>query len=189
MRYKDENKEVEKQLWDSYVETKYNDNLNKLIELYYPLVEKYKKLHIRRYGIAENLHIDVHDKCVDALYKSIQTFDTDCENTFETYYSNKSNGEILHLFRDVKKLPILFEDNEELNIQDYNLNYDFSIETTSLLEKCLTEEEIEIVKLKYVDGFSIKEIGKIIGMNYDNIYSKHQDILFKLKNKMKNEVR
>lgn len=184
MRYKDE--ENERRLWDSYLESKKDKDMTTidLLEYYYPLVEKYSKLYMRMRGIGQDKAVEVYDICMDTMFKTIKKFDINSDNTFETYYSKKLKGYILNMFRDSKKLPILFEDNEELNIQDMSLETNFSIEMISLLERYLDEDEIKIIRLYYVDGYLNKEIALMLNMTEKNVCYKHQTILHKLKNKL-----
>lgn len=174
----------EDKLWYDYNSLKTNQSFNNLIELYYYLVEKYKKIYIKRCNISEFMHIDVHDVCLDCLYSSIENFDIGYDNTFETYYNKRLKGYILNMFNKQKKKPILLDDNSELDIEDTYLDTDFGVEMISLLEKYLSEEEIKIIRLKYVDGYTMKEIGDMLGLSKDNTNSKHQDILHKLRRKM-----
>lgn len=187
MRYKDEK---EKKLWDSYI---YNDGLTDLTEFYYELVKEYTDLYIRQYGIAEHLYLDVYDRCLDALYNAIKTFDIDRDVTFKTYYSHKANSGVKNMFQKRKERKqiadiIPFEDGQEFEVPDNNVEYTFDLEMTSELEKYLTEDELKIIKLYYVEQKTDKEIANILNFKKDNLRQKRHNILRKLKKKLKGEV-
>lgn len=187
MRYKDEK---EKKLWDSYI---YNDGLTDLTEFYYELVKEYTDLYIRQYGIAEHLYLDVYDRCLDALYNAIKTFDIDRDVTFKTYYSHKANSGVKNMFQKRKERKqiadiVPFEDGQEFEVLDDSIDYNFSLEMTSELEKHLIEDELRIIKLYYVEQKTDKEIANILNLKEDNLRQKRHDIENKLKKKLKSEV-
>lgn len=181
----------EDKLWYDYNSLKTNQSFNNLIELYYYLVEKYKKIYIKRCNISEFMHIDVHDVCLDCLYSSIENFDIGYDNTFETYYNKRLKGYILNIIEQQKKKPILLDDDSKLDIEDTSLNNDFnvsdigfSIDMINLLEKYLSEDDIEIIKLRYINDYTFQKIADILELSKDNIKSKHDRILHKIKRKI-----
>lgn len=170
----------EQELWDDF-----NKDMNNLAELYHPFIEQYKNFYINKFGISNHLHDDVYDVCLSSLYKAVRNFDTTKDNLFETYYSKKTNGYILNLLKKQKTKPILLDDNSELDIEDENIDVNFNVETISELKQHLSDDEYKIIELYYVKNYTNEEIGKLLGIKEFTARARHQEILHKLKRKMK----
>lgn len=94
---------------------------------------------------------------------------------------------ILNYIRDTKKVFSIEELKEKFNFDVIDSNQQESrqreIDINSIIDsfKILTEEEQELIKIRYFDGLSIEEISKIKEKSVNNISVKIYRIIDKLK--------
>ena len=96
------------------------------------------------------------------------------------YYLVKSSQNICIDY--MRKNKICYEYNEEY-INNYNENNEIVLydEVMELLEKYLSKDEIQIILLHHLDGYSLKEISNRLNKPYSTIVSKYDRAIKKFK--------
>lgn len=154
---------------------------NCLFKKYEPLILKYMSV----YKIRLSERDDFLSEGFLMLERAVETFDERYDKTFTRYF------ELLlkHRFwRLITKSPnyLLCEDldlytkNNTLTPQRIYENSDID-EKISEAIKCLTDNELEIYNLFFVENMKIKEICQIVKKDEKRVYN----ALFRIKNKLK----
>ena len=79
---------------------------------------------------------------------------------------------------------IISEDNQNFNMYDKLGYYSDKLDNYALMDglNTLTKEELQIIKARYYEDMSQKEVGDILGMYQVEVSRKEKNILRKLRN-------
>lgn len=159
------------------------ESFNELIKFYYPFVLKFLSKLVSNKDITSDLVQEVFIK----LIKNIEKFDINGKASFNTYliaiakntyidYIRKNNKELQEL--DIETLP------SKINI---DIDYLKKEEYTYVLEKIdnLPLLQKEVIKLKYLEGYTLEEIAKIQKVESKTIKSR----LFEARKKLREELK
>lgn len=129
--------------------------------------------------------LDSEDKasfCLQELDKCLRNFNLDNNNKFITYfikcYKNRLRMETEQLLTHKRKALINYDefDNEKIESLEYNLSseIDFVLDSYNL-----TQNEKHFCNMIYL-GYSIREIAKIVNINFQTLYKTRNQIKEKI---------
>lgn len=156
---------------------------NELITFYYPFVFKFLLKITSDNGISEDLVQETFFK----LIKNIDKFNVKGKAKFSTYLMTiAKNCYLDYLKKETKELQ-----NIDINEFSNNISskYDyFECEDYNILLKeinKLPKLQMEVIKLKYLEGYTLNEIAKIQNTTSNTIKSRLFESRKKLKDKLK----
>lgn len=159
------------------------ESFNELVKFYYPFVLKFLMKLVCNKNITEDLVQETFIKII----KNIDNFDINGKASFNTYlisiakhtyidYLRKNNKELQEI--DIEKIPDKTDSYKKYFInENYNLMLE-KIENLPLYQK-------EAIKLKYIEGYTLKEIAKIQKVESKTVKSRLFEGRKKLKENMK----
>lgn len=134
----------------------------KSFEMYHTFVYRYVFLKVNNKHIAEDLTQEVFLK----LWKTRKNFDKS-KSQLKTWIARIAHNLVVDYFRSNKeKLNLNLDEVKETLVSSDNENIDNKIELVKYL-KTLDELSQQVIILKYIEGFEIDEISKIINKKYD----------------------
>ncbi|NLI90768.1 MAG: sigma-70 family RNA polymerase sigma factor [Peptococcaceae bacterium] len=154
-----------------------------LISLYHPFVFRFLVKLTESNQLSEDLAQDVFLKVI----RNIDKFDIGGKATFSTYLMTIAKNTYIDYLRKEKKLAVFdplehafrkdeiisgFEDSAVDRIYSQNIMEQFEY---------LTEEQRTAIKLKYVEGLTLKEIGEMLQVEPKTVKSRIHNGIAKLK--------
>ena len=157
------------------------ESFNELISYYYPYVLKYLMKIVDTKDIVEDIVQETFIKMIN----NIERFDIKGSATFETYLITIAKNTYIDYLRKNKKE---FHDDllENISLNDNN-NYEENERYGFLLGKIeeLPDLQKEAIKLKYLNGYSLEEIGARQNVDAKTVKSRLFEARKKLKKYMK----
>jgi RNA polymerase sigma factor, sigma-70 family len=154
-----------------------------LISKYHPFVYKFLVKLTGNEQVAEDLTQDTFIK----LIKSIDKFDINGKAQFSTYIITIAKNTFIDYFRKEKKFINCTSIDESYNIQDMSLNVEeivadklFGQNVMANLED-LSEEQKIAIKLKYIEGLTLKEIGEKLNIEPQTVKSRIHNGIVRLR--------
>ena len=156
---------------------------NELITFYYPFVYKFLLKITNKNDVAEDMTQETFLK----LIKNIDEFNVKGKAKFSTYLMTIARNCYLdYLKKHNKELQNIDINNIRNNISseyDYFKNEDYN-QLLKEIDK-LPKLQREVIKLKYLEGYTLDEIAKIQNTNSNTIKSRLFESRKKLKDKLK----
>ena len=156
---------------------------NELITFYYPFVYKFLLKITNKNDVAEDMTQETFLK----LIKNIGKFNVKGKAKFSTYLMTIARNCYLdYLKKHNKELQNIDINNIRNNISseyDYFKNEDYN-QLLKEIDK-LPKLQREVIKLKYLEGYTLDEIAKIQNTNSNTIKSRLFESRKKLKDKLK----
>ncbi|MDT8715721.1 RNA polymerase sigma factor [Clostridium sp. 19966] len=157
------------------------DAFQKLITRYHPYVYKFLMKICQDENIAEDLVQETFMKII----RSIEKFDVHGKSKFSTYIITVCRNCYIDYYRKNKKLLRNIPIDENLKIQCSNLEELIITKVTAEniekeLEK-LPEEQKIAIRMKYIEGMTLKEIGKELELESKTIKSRIHHGIIKLR--------
>lgn len=159
------------------------DAFQELIRKFHPLAYRFAIRLTENEQLAEDLTQDTFLKII----RSIEKFDINGSAKFSTYIITVcKNSYIDYLRREkrfVKPIPI----DEGLNTHEISSNFEDividRIDNIGAIKQLdnLTEEQKAVIKLKYIEGLTLKEIGEILEIEPKTVKSRIHNGMVKLK--------
>jgi RNA polymerase sigma-70 factor, ECF subfamily len=159
----------------------------KLISKYHPIIYRFLM------GITEDEHLaeDLTQDTFLKIIRNIEKFDIYGKAKFSTYLITVAKNCYIDHIRKTKGIRLDlynvddFENlNTEKNIEDIVLDRLNMIEINSSLER-LTEEQRIVIKLKYIEGLTLKEIGDLLNVEPKTVKSRIHNGIVKLRQLLK----
>ena len=142
--------------------------LREIFELYAPAIYKYAFRHCGNAILADNIVGDVFEKLMEQLSQGRGPSSNIRSYLFETAYHA-----MVDEFRHVQRMASM--SSMELHLPPIN-SIDTTVEDLNLMEsiwrviQCdLTEDQRHVIILRFLDGFSLKEIASIMGRKVSSI--------------------
>lgn len=154
----------------------------KLIEKYHPFVYKYLVKITQNEHEAEDFTQETFLKII----RNIEKFDTECNTKFSTYLITVAKNSYIDYFRRQSKVTYCaLEESFELADKNYNLENSVldALEGKVALEKLkgLSKEQSIAIKLKYIEGLTLKEIGERLDIEPKTVKSRIHNGIEKLR--------
>lgn len=156
---------------------------NELITFYYPFVSKF----LIKITCNKNITEDMVQETFIKLIKNIDKFNIKGKATFSTYLMTIARNCYLDYLRknnkELQDVDINYLSNKISSEYNYFRNEDYN----TLLKEIdkLPEIQKEVIKLKYLEGYTLKEIAKIQNTTSKTIKSRLFESRKKLKDKLK----
>ncbi|OCZ49828.1 RNA polymerase sigma factor [Dehalobacter sp. TeCB1] len=158
-----------------------------LISKYHPYVFKFLVKLTGNDQLAEDLTQDIFIKVI----RSIDKFEIAGKARFSTYIITMSkNIYIDYLRKEKRSIPIdpleydFINDKSVPGFEDSVVNKIYSTDIMDQIEK-LTEEQKMAIKLKYIEGLTLKEIGEMLNVEPKTVKSRIHNGMVKLKELLK----
>ena len=152
-------------------------DLDELYTDYYQKVFSYIYSRIQDYYEAQDLSEDVFVKIVN----KIESFD-ESKSSISTWIFNITKNTLIDYYRKRHDGYELIDNydylQEEPEISEAELS-----DLSEALER-LSQEEKDIIILRYYDGYSLKEIAQMMSMSYGIVKLRHNKALNDLKNNL-----
>lgn len=159
-----------------------------LIVKYHPFVYKFLIKVTQNKHEAEDLTQETFLK----LIRNIEKFDIECNTKFSTYLITVAKNSYIDYFRKQSKLSFSSID-ESFELVDKNYNLENTIldafEGKAALEKLeeLSKEQRIAIKLKYIEGLTLKEIGERLEIEPKTVKSRIHNGIEKLRKMFERE--
>jgi len=160
-----------------------------LISKYHPYVFKFLIKATENKQLAEDLTQEVFIKVI----RNIDKFDVDGKAKFSTYVITVSKNSYIDYLRKEKKLfkSGTIEDftSEEIAVPGFEESVVDKIYVKDVMEhiESLTDEQKMVVKLKYIEGLTLKEIGKMLDLEPKTVKSRIHNAITKLRRMLKGD--
>jgi len=140
----------------------------------------------------DQLSEDAVQEALVKLSQNTDKIDNINSSASKNYIYTVTKNEALKILRDEKNKEIFetdvqFRDKNGFNniagspdIDAFRDEYGFSMEVAEALRK-LSETDMDIMVYRYGAGYPLKEIAKLMGLNREVVYKRHQRALEKLK--------
>jgi RNA polymerase sigma-70 factor (ECF subfamily) len=154
-----------------------------LISKYHPYVYKFLIKITGDEYLAEDLTQETFIK----LIRNIEKFDIYGKASLSTYIITISRNCYIDHLRKQKKLVIKSSLDENINLEDINMNIENivmdKIESEEALDKIedLSDEQKVVIKMKYIEGFTLKEIGDKLDLQPKTVKSRIHNGIVKLR--------
>lgn len=148
--------------------------IDKIYEEYYQKVFAYINSRINNYYQAEDLCEDVFTKVIS----KIDSFD-ESKSSLSTWIYNIAKNTLIDYYR-TKHDQYELIDNYEYIEDDKPVSSTELVDLTNALDK-LSQEEKDIIVLRYYEGYSLKEIAQKMSLSYGVVKLRHNDALNKMK--------
>ena len=148
--------------------------IDNIYEEYYQKVFAYINSRINNYYQAEDLCEDVFTKVIS----KIDSFD-ESKSSLSTWIYNIAKNTLIDYYR-TKHDQYELIDNYEYIEDDKPVSSTELIDLTNALDK-LSQEEKDIIVLRYYEGYSLKEIAQKMSLSYGVVKLRHNDALNKMK--------
>lgn len=161
----------------------HKEAFQELISKYYPFVYKF----LVRISENENLAEDLTQDTFIKIIRNIENFDVNGSAKFSTYIiAISKNLYIDHLRQEKRILPSVPID-QYLNIGDAGIDIEDTViykmynqDILDNMEK-LTEVQKIVIKMKYIEGLTLKEIGDTLNLEPKTIKSRIHNGVVKLR--------
>ena len=157
-----------------------------LISKYHPFVYRFLLNLNGNEQIAEDLTQDTFIK----LIRSIDKFDINGKAQFSTYIITIAKNTYIDYYRKEKRFNHFIPLDEKLDIQDLGVNVEEQVAAKLLgqniianLEE-LSEEQRIAIKLKYIEGMTLKEIGEMLNTEPKTVKSRIHNGIVRLRKMM-----
>ena len=154
---------------------------NNLIKFYYPYVFKYLLKLIGNEDITNDIVQDTFLK----LIKNIDKYDIKGKSSFSTYLITIAKNCYLDYLRKNKKYVQIIDiddiSDKLTSVENTNINDDLIFDEIDKLPK----EQRTAIKLKYLEGYTLREIAKIEQTKPETIKSRIHEGKKKIKKEMK----
>lgn len=153
-----------------------------LIEIYHPFVYKFLVKITQNEHEAEDFTQETFLKII----RNIEKFDVECNTKFSTYLITVAKNCYIDNFRKQSKVNYSsLEESFELEDKNYNLENTVldALEGKATLEKLgdLSKEQSLVIKLKYIEGLTLKEIGDRLNIEPKTVKSRIHNGIEKLR--------
>ena len=149
-------------------------SIDKIYEEYYQKVFSYINSRINNYHDSEDLCEDVFTK----VFRNMEKFD-DTKSALSTWIFNITKNTLIDFYRTRHDSYELL-DNYEYEEEKDGVSETELADLAVALNK-LSQEERDIIVLKYYEGYSLKEIGEKMSMTYGVVKLRHNSALEKMK--------
>ncbi|KZL91733.1 RNA polymerase sigma factor [Clostridium magnum] len=154
-----------------------------LISKYHPFVYKFLIKITANEDVAE----DITQETFLKLIRNIEKFDVHGKAKFSTYIITISKNCYIDYLRKEKKFSQDLAIDENINAEDINTNTEsivlekiYSKEVKKELEN-LSEEQKLAIKMKYIEGLTLKEIGEKLELEPKTVKSRIHNGIVKLR--------
>lgn len=154
-----------------------------LVIKYQPFVYKFLVKISEDQDVAWDLTQDTFVKVI----RNIEKFDISGSAKFSTYIITISRNLYVDYLRREKRIQLFIPIHDCLNIEDENMDIEDEVIDRMYnqiimenIEK-LTEEQKIVIKMKYIQGLTLKEIGEILNMEPKTIKSRIHNGIVKLR--------
>lgn len=154
-----------------------------LITKYHPLIFRYLIKLAGNYQIAEDLTQDTFLKVI----KNIDKFELGGKAKFSTYIITIAKNCYIDEFRKGMRTKNIYTIDESFEIEDINIDVENSVinklHGLGIIDKMgsLPEEQQVVIKLKYIEELTLKEIGEILNLEPKTIKSRIHNGITKLR--------
>ncbi|HCF70977.1 MAG TPA: RNA polymerase subunit sigma-24 [Syntrophomonas sp.] len=153
-----------------------------LISRYHPLVYKFLVKISNNDQVAEDLTQETFLKVI----RHIDNFATEGQAKFSTYIISIAKNAYIDYLRKEKRLLHNSSISEALNTEDVNIQEDRVVDRLygqSLLKSLedLPDEQRIAIKLKYLEGLTLKEIGMELGLEPKTVKSRIHNGMIRLR--------
>lgn len=154
-----------------------------LISKYHPFVYKFLYKLTGDEEIAEDLNQETFLKVI----KSIDKFDVHGKAKFSTYIITVAKHCYIDYLRRQNKFKNYIPIDEDMNIEDTQLNVEGTVIDNMYSEKImekmssLSEEQQMVIKMKYIEGLTLNEIGEKLKLEPKTIKSRIHNGIVKLR--------
>lgn len=154
-----------------------------LISEYHPFVYKFLYKLSENEETAKDLTQDTFIKVI----KNIEKFDTKGSAKFSTYIITISKNLYIDYLRREKRVLLNIPIEQYCNFKDVNTDIEdavidrlYSQDAVENMEK-LTEDQKIAIKMKYIEGLTLKEIGKALNLEPKTVKSRIHNGIVKLR--------
>lgn len=154
-----------------------------LISKYHPFVHKFLVKIIQNEEIAE----DITQETFLKIIRNIEKFDVHGKAKFSTYIVTISKNCYIDYLRKEKKFLRNVSVDENINIEDINVNIENLVIDKIYSEviikelKNLPEEQKLAIKMKYIEGLTLKEIGEKLDLQPKTVKSRIHNGMVRLR--------
>lgn len=148
--------------------------MNQIYEDYYQKVFSYLRSHVQNYHDAEDLCEEVFTK----VFKKMDTFDEQ-KSSLSTWIFNITKNTLIDAYR-TKRDTYEMIDNYEYLTDTQELSKEDILALRDALT-ALSEEERELIILRYYEGYTLKEISQKMSLSYGITKLRHNDALERIK--------
>lgn len=154
-----------------------------LISRYHPFVYKFLVKITEDEGIAEDLTQETFLKII----KNIDKYDLDGRAKFSTYVITVSKNCYIDYIRREKKWMQAIPIDENSNIEDISTNVEDLVldkmYNQDIIEEIenLTDEQKLVIKMKYIEGLTLKEIGDRLNLETKTVKSRIHNGIVRLR--------
>ena len=149
-------------------------SIDKIYEEYYQKVFSYINSRINNYHDSEDLCEDVFTK----VFRNLEKFD-ESKSALSTWIFNITKNTLIDFYRTRHDSYELL-DNYEYEEEKDGVSEAELADLAAALNK-LSDEEKDIIVLKYYEGYSLKEIGEKMSLSYGVVKLRHNSALDKMK--------
>lgn len=149
-------------------------SIDEIYEEYYQKVFSYINSRINNYHDSEDLCEDVFTK----VLKNMEKFD-ESKSALSTWIFNITKNTLIDFYRTRHDSYELLDNYEYIEEKD-DVSQSELADLASALNK-LSEEERDVIVLKYYEGYSLKEIGDKMSLTYGVVKLRHNSALEKMK--------
>ncbi|KPU27275.1 RNA polymerase subunit sigma-24 [Caloranaerobacter sp. TR13] len=154
-----------------------------LISKYHPFIYKFLVKIAEDEQLAEDLTQDTFLKII----RNIDKFDIDRKAKFSTYAVAIAKNLYIDYLRKENKFKKVIPINKNFDIEDFSINVENIVIDKmfgqDIIEKMgkLTEEQKLVIKMKYIEGLTLKEIGDILELKPKTVKSRIHNGIVKLR--------
>ena len=148
------------------------DAFQELISIYHPFVYKFLVKISGNEVISEDLTQETFIKIIN----NIEKFDTRGKAKFSTYVITIAKNTYIDYLRKERKMINYVSVEESFNIEDINSNIEnlvidkiYNKDILGKLENLMEEQKL-VIKLKYIEGLTLKEISDKLSFESKNTY-------------------
>ena len=149
-------------------------SIDEIYEEYYQKVFSYINSRINNYHDSEDLCEDVFTK----VFRNLEKFD-ESKSALSTWIFNITKNTLIDFYRTRHDSYVLL-DNYEYEEEKDGISEAELADLAAALNK-LSDEEKDIIVLKYYEGYSLKEIGEKMSLSYGVVKLRHNSALDKMK--------
>lgn len=149
---------------------KQNANERKKEKIVAHIIDNQEKFYRLAFSYVRNQE-DALDVVQNAICKALDHYaDLKNENAVKTWFYRILVNESLLFLKNRKEIPVL-EEEEKAEIPYYEKGYEIQEDLSEQIN-CLEEEVQKIIKLRFYEELSLKEIAEITEMNLNTVKAK-----------------
>ena len=136
------------------------------------LYQKYSEV-VKKYLYSKVNECNIDDYTSDIMMRiflKIDKYDSN-KSTFNTWVTNIAKNYVIDKYRKSEKLKIDLSIDNCGNVESESENLDY-FDYLNLLDKKIDKNDMSMLKLKYIDGYSYKEIGDLYNLSSSTISNK-----------------